>query len=404
MSEMRIPRSEYEGRWRRAQDEARARALDGLVVFSRGGGPVDSMADVFYLSNHYGPFVWSNDLPRWWVGRAHAAVVLPTDGEPTLVVDVSDWRRDLVVVEDVRMAFNVPATVAQVVEEKGLSRGSLGLVVGNGMMAGPYRHLLEVLGDARLEHVDGLIEEIRMVKSENELTLLRESAAVGNRVVQAIMEAALEPGTTEAEAVAAGVDIAVKAPVAVYDVAVASGPNSNWYAYGRLPSWTTRTLEAGDFFHIDTYGMWEGYLYDFTRTTVVGGGPTPEQREVVDAAIDAIDAGLAVMRPGVKAREVYATVRGVLEEREMTGEGLEGDIATTPALTGSFPAHGHGIGLFWDPPWLVPDEELELQAGMAFGVETMAGRPGLGSVKFEQDVIVTDSGTELLTTIPKVFW
>jgi Xaa-Pro aminopeptidase len=51
----------------------------------------------------------------------------------------------------------------------------------------------------------------------------------------------------------------------------------------------------------------------------------------------------------------------------------------------------------------VPDEEMELQEGMAFGVELMAGRPEVGSVKLEQDVIVTGDGVELLTPIPKYF-
>ncbi len=134
-----------------------------------------------------------------------------------------------------------------------------------------------------------------------------------------------------------------------------------------------------------------------------GGKPSKAQQEVLDAAVAAIDAGVAAMRPGIPAKTIYHAVRNVLVERGMTGDGLGGDFKTTPALVGSFPAHGHAIGLFWDPPWLLPDEEMLIAEGMAFGIELMAGRPGVGAVKFEQDVIVTATGCDLLTTIPKYF-
>jgi Xaa-Pro aminopeptidase len=301
------------------------------------------------------------------------------------------------------MAFDVPATVVEVLRERGLGGGRVGLVGGNAMLASPYRRLLQTGAGIDFEPADDLVERLRMIKSPGELDLIRQAAEVGCRSVTAMMERALQPGTTEAEAIAAGLNVVAEAGMAIYDAACASGPHSNHYSYGRLPSWTTRELEAGDFFHVDTYGTLNGYLYDFSRTAVCGGKPSAGQREVLDAAVAAVDGGLAAMRPGVPARAVYEAVRGVLDERGMTGEGLGGPVSSTPALVGSFPAHGHQIGLFWEPPWLVPDEEMELQEGMAFGVELMAGRPEVGSVKLEQDVIVTGDGVELLTPIPKYF-
>jgi Xaa-Pro aminopeptidase len=110
------------------------------------------------------------------------------------------------------------------------------------------------------------------------------------------------------------------------------------------------------------------------------------------------------MRPGAQAKEIFHAVRNILVERGVAGDGLNGDISTTPALMASFPAHGHQIGLFWDPPWLLPDEETVITEGMCFGIELMAGRPEVGAVKCEQDVIVTADGCELLTTIPKAFY
>jgi len=399
-----IPKSEFEQRWKRTQEACREAGLDGLVAISRCGAIPDSYADVMYLANHYDPFVLCQDVPRWWVGRSHAAIVLPLDREPMLVLDVPDWRRDLVVVDDVRLSFNVPRGTAEALAEFGLADGRLGFAGGNAMLVSPYRTLLEELPGAELVPADDLMESIRVTKSPRELDLLREASEIGSRVMQAMMEKALKPGTTEAEAVAEGMDIAVKSLINVYDVAVASGPNSLYYTFGRLPSWTSRTLEEGDFFHVDTYGAHEGYLYDFSRTVVVGGKPSSEQVEVLDAAIDAIDAGVEAIRPGIRAREVYDAVRNVLEERGMTGEGFMGDISDTPALTSAFPGHGHSIGLFWEAPWLFEDEEQEVPANSCYGIECMAGGPDVGSAKFEQDVIVTDQGTELITKTDKRFW
>jgi Xaa-Pro aminopeptidase len=399
----RFPKSEYEQRWQRARELCRQRCYDALVVFSRGGAVTDSYADVLYLVNHYHPFVFSNDYPKWWIGRAHAGVVLTMEGDPSLVVDVTDWRRDLVKTSDVQFNFDVPGTVGSVLKKRGLGRSRVGLVGGNAMTASVYRFLLESAKEVQFVNDDSLVETLRITKSPLEQQAVRDSVAIGNRVVEAMMTAALEPGRTEAECITAGLRIAMENCIAVYDAACASGPNSYHYSYGRLPSWTGRKLERGDFFHVDTYGALDGYLYDFSRTTVCGGKPTSAQKEVLDAAVAAIDAGVATMRPGIPTKDVYHAVRNVLLERGMTGDGLGGDFSTTPALVGSFPAHGHQIGLFWDPPWILPDEEMPIKEGMAFGIELMAGKPGVGAVKLEQDVLVTANGCDLLTTIPKYF-
>ena len=305
-------------------------------------------------------------------------------------------------VEDVRFSLDLPAEVARVLSERGLAESRLGLVGGNSMLVSPYRRLLDAAPSVELVDSDDLVENLRAHKSPRELDYLRAAADAGNAAVSAMIETALKPGATEADAVAAGYAVAVRRGVALYDAAVASGPNSDYYAYGRLPSWTTRTLEEGDFFHVDTYGALDGYLYDFARCCVVGGRPSTEQRDVLEAVIDAVHAGTEMIRPGVRASELFDAVHGVLADRGMTGSADDG--ALVSALDVSFPAHGHSFGLGWERPWLVPGEDTEIQAGMCFGIEAMAGRQGVGSAKFEEDVIVTDDGAELLTTIPTHYW
>jgi len=74
------------------------------------------------------------------------------------------------------------------------------------------------------------------------------------------------------------------------------------------------------------------------------------------------------------------------------------------ALSIGFPPHGHGFGLGWEWPWILPTEDRLLQPGMCLAVEAMPTRAGLGSSYFEQDIIVTEEGFELLTGTAKQWW
>jgi Xaa-Pro aminopeptidase len=268
------------------------------------------------------------------------------------------------------------------------------------MLVSPYRAMLAAAPEVHFEPVDDLVERLRAQKSTAEVELLRDAAAVGSAVARAIIEAALEPGVTEAEAVAAGYALAVAAGAATYDAAVASGPNSDFYAFGRLPSWTTRKLETGDLFHVDTYGAVNGYFYDLARSCVVGGAATADQADVLESVVDAVEAGVDALRPGVPAHSIYGAVQAVPEQRGMTGDGE----ATAAALVTSFPSHGHSLGLGWERPWIMREEEATIRAGMCICIEAMGGHPGVGSACFEQAVVVTNDGTEVLTTAPTRVW
>src|SRR5947208_3433591 len=67
---------------------------------------------------------------RLWMGRGYAAVYVPVDGEPVLIVDLPDYRRDLVAVDDVRVGLDVPRTVGRALRERGAGAGRIGLAGG----------------------------------------------------------------------------------------------------------------------------------------------------------------------------------------------------------------------------------------------------------------------------------
>jgi Xaa-Pro dipeptidase len=125
-----VTRGEHADRMRRAAEECSRRGLDGLLAWSRGGGTVDSCGDVLYLANFSTPIPRHQNQRPLWAGRGYAAVYVPADGEPVLVVDLPDYRRDLVAVDDVRVGLDVPGTVARVLTERGAGAARVGLAGG----------------------------------------------------------------------------------------------------------------------------------------------------------------------------------------------------------------------------------------------------------------------------------
>jgi len=399
------PSGEFEARWQRALAECQARGLDGLLAVSRGASSIDSYADVFYLAGHYGNIGYTPDFQDYWVGRSHSAVLLAPGREPLLIVDGADYRRDLVGIEEVRFALDFPAAVAQALRDLGLDRGRVG-VCGLGVMsARVFRLLTEQAPACTLEESDDLIEALRVIKSPFELERIRAAAEVGDAVLTAMMQSAFAGGASEAQAVAEGYKVGVAAGVHFFDTSIASGPYSNYFTYNHLPSWSQRVLAPGEIFHADSYGAIEGYLFDFGRTCIVAGNATEQQAALAQGAIDAVEAGIAIVRPGVSAAAVFDAVHGhLLAAGLASDDGESMDMENASALSIGFPPHGHGFGLGWEWPWILPTEERQLQPGMCLAVEAMPTQPGLGSSYFEQDIIVTEDGCELLTQTPKRWW
>lgn len=379
----RIPKSVFEARWRQAQQAAQRSGVEALVVWSRGGGSVDAAQDVIYLANYCSSTPLVPDLDGYWSGLSSAAVVIPVQGEPVLVIDSPECHRDVVAIQDVRPAATVPQGVAQVISALGLSGAGIGLVAGDAMLVGPYRRLLAACPGVSFTPMDKAIEALRRIKTPLEMELLREAADIGCAAMNAMMRHAMKPGVTEAEAVAMAYQVAVAHGVAMIDAPTASGRYSHFYASGQAPNWSTRRLAAGELFHCDLYGAAvEGYRFDFSRTVVCGGSSNSDQQRLIEGAVAAVQAGISAARPGAKARDIWQAVQSTLESLGMaSGYGIA----------------GHGYGLGWEGPWLVPGNDDVIEAGMALTIETMAGIPGVGRAKFEQDVLVHTHGCEILT-------
>lgn len=148
-----------------------------------------------------------------------------------------------------------------------------------------------------------------------------------------------------------------------------------------------RTLADGDLVILDWGAVYEGYQSDLTRTFAVGQ-LAAAGRTIYDAVLAANQAGRMAARPGPAAQEVDRAARRAIAQ----------------AGYGDYFIHrtGHGLGLeTHEPPYLVEGNEELLQMGMAFTVEPGIYVPGLGGVRIEDDVVITERGSETLSTLPR---
>jgi len=238
--------------------------------------------------------------------------------------------------------------------------------------------------DVTLRSTTAVVEQLRMVKDDSEIAAIRESAARLTPVLNAAVES-VRAGITE-RAVAAVIEAALREAGferPAFDTIVASGPNS------ALPHYRagSRVLSQGDLVVLDFGGVLDGYCSDLTRTVAVGT-PDTDARRVYAAVLDAQQAAIAAVRPGVDASSVDAAARRILDDRALgeafghgTGHGLGLDVHELPRIT--------------RPRTDVPS--VPLQPGMVFTIEPGAYLPGWGGVRIEDDVLVTDDGCELLT-------
>jgi Xaa-Pro aminopeptidase len=404
VSELSIPPQEFKERQARALRAAADRGLDGLLVWSRGGTSVDFYGDVLYLANHHSPFPPNQDTTRW-AGRSYSALVLPVEGGPTLVVDLPDPPLDRLQVDDVRATLRVPQTAAAVLREKGLAAGRVGLVGRDTLLVSHLRTIEEALGGPfSFEPADEILDRMRMVKSDNELPLVRHAAEVGVGWMRTMMEA-VEAGKTEGDIVGEGLRYLAAHSGYPYDLGVASGPNSHQFERIGIPSWdSSRPLENGDLLHIDMWGPVETYYTDFVRSTVVGGKPTPEQRRVLEGSIALIEHVIAGVRPGVTIGSLYDRGAGWLAENGFEAHRAD-SVASGTEFGNLFPAFGHSIGLGLEHPWIIDGEPTLVEQNMVLAIECAVGLPAVGAAGFEQDLLVTAEGHEVLTSgCPSTWW
>lgn len=313
------------------------------------------------------------------------ALVLPADGDPTIVVprlELAALKESAIPELGVAVRDWVDGDNPYELVAEALGGGTLRTAVTDSMPALHLLPLAGVLGEVPVLATD-VLRRLRMRKDAAEIDALRKAGAAIDRVHARVPDF-LVAGRTEAD-VAADIAEAIVAEghSEVAFIIVGSGP------HGADPhhECSDRELRAGDVVVVDIGGPYEpGYNSDSTRTYSLGE-PDPEVARRYAVLQRAQWAAVEAVRPGVTAEQIDAAARDVL-----AAEGLgEAFVHRT----------GHGIGLsVHEEPYIVAGNDLPLEVGMAFSVEPGIYFPGQWGARIEDIVIVTEDGAESVNNRP----
>ncbi|WP_347242011.1 Xaa-Pro peptidase family protein [Thermus sp.] len=278
----------------------------------------------------------------------------------------------------------IPAKVLRREEREELYRNLRGRV-GFEAEHLPYAALerLRELSPAEWVPTKGVVERLRLRKTPEEVERIRKAQALAEEALAHVLPL-LRPGVEERE-IALEIEFFLKRRGAepAFPPIVASG------ARGALPHAraSEKRLLGGELVTLDLGARVEGYHSDMTRTFALGR-PKEELRRAYKAVEEALEAALAALAPGKPAKEVDALARKVLE-----GYGLDRHFVHSL---------GHGVGLaVHEGPGLSPYSEEVLEPGMVVTVEPGVYLPGLGGVRLEELVLLTEKGPELLSRFPR---
>ena len=391
-----FPRSEYEQRWSRVEQRMRALGYEAAVVFGRSGGTNDRAGDVLYLTNFFSTASGQGYDSALFEGRSFNSVFLQLGETPELHADEPDLRPEIIATDRIVSSNRPFQDIADAIRARNLS-GRLALVGSDVVPVRYWPVLAEALQGVDWAWEDNLVLDTRRIKSPLEQEALRIGGETATRALNRFMEGLLA-GRPEAEAASEAAREVVRSGGTIHMLPCSHGEHVNQFVRNPISAYTFDAPAEGDLVRGWVYGpMFEGYYLDPGRTTIRSRNPSREMKEMVETGAHIVDAVIEQIRPGRRVRDVALHGRALCSQY-----GAEDN-----QMSKKWPHFGHGIGLFFEPPYIGPDmcgEDEVFEEGMALGVEAFFGHPGLGSAGFEQNVLVTSEGTELLTHTPMLWW
>jgi Xaa-Pro aminopeptidase len=242
----------------------------------------------------------------------------------------------------------------------------------------------EAFTSSELVPTSGVIEELRMIKDEAEIDIIRQAVQIVDRTYDHILTF-IKPGMKEID-VANELEFHMRkqgAASSSFDIIVASGVRS------ALPHGVAsdKVIEKGDFVTLDFGALYKGYISDMTRTFAMGE-PSDKLKEIYDVCLQAQLIGVQQIKAGLTGKEADALCRDYISSKGY----------------GEYFGHstGHGIGLdVHEGPGLSKKTDIKLEPGMVVTVEPGIYLSGIGGVRIEDDIVITENGNEILTQSTK---
>ena len=323
--------------------------------------------------------------------RFQPRAIVPAQGPPIVVTFVGEEEevRQSLGLDDVKIFGTVGQQIRDVVGTlREMAAGKESITVGVQMWFNTPAFLLNLFQranpQARVVDIAPVMDDLRMVKDDSEIELIRRASDIARIGIETAAEH-LRPGVTE-NVVGAEIEYAMKkaggSGVAV-PVFVNSGVRSGWL-HGTA---SDKTVEAGDLVVVDVVPRYKGYCANLTRTFVMGE-PSYRQRYMFDTYRRAQAAAVAVLRPGMRNRQIDDAAQAVFAD----------------AGYGDFYVYGisHSIGLDFEekprPTIHQADAQVELPASMTLTVgHSVLSVPGVGGVRIEDTFLLREEGAERLT-------
>lgn len=341
--------------------------------------------------------------PLWFpIAMIRSAAMITLQGDPICWVMGGDWAhrqatmywlkpenvRPLAPLEDRVLIEKNIGDLGKGFEELGISGGRIGVdLLTFDLLEG----LRKMLPKAEWADGDECVRAARLIKNEEEIKLMRMASACVDIAFEAGIKA-VSPGRRECEILGEGhramYDLGMEIPQC--NSIVASGENLSPLA--RFAS--DRIIRNGDLVFMDLGGCFNGMFAEATRT-VICGRPNAEQKKVYRTIYESMQAIIRVMRPGKTNADVYEALAGVFKKHGYEKYSL-------------FTIMGHSIGIAgWEPPTMgqpeVTGAVFTLEPGMIFSIEPtliVPDVPGGGGVRLEEEILITETGNEVLTKAP----
>ncbi|MAS34392.1 MAG: hypothetical protein CL610_10320 [Anaerolineaceae bacterium] len=385
-----FPTEEYLERVRKARLLMEERGVDALLLTAK--------ENVVYFSGIR--------TIGWTSKHRPVGVIVPRESDkpvisviPETLYDVSfhsSWVDEIRPWGGWRRSDAVPDPIIGIenaIKELGLESGTIGLELGYGqriaMSQEDFADLQSRLKGTTIVDASGIIWDLRMIKSDREVEALRKACDATNKAFERGFSS-IYPGMLERE-LAANImsELALETQEIPGFLMIRSGPMK----YGMvnvLPF--EKPMQPGDIVVVDVGANYNYYWSDFMRMACIGE-PSAEQRRFFEAESKSQQAGVDVIRPGIKLHEIFDACYDSLMDSHMKEH--------VPGLE----RVGHGVGLDpHEPPSISKTSQVIAQPNMILTVEPIFwDKPDhvIGNFALEDQVVVTETGHEILSTFSK---
>jgi Xaa-Pro dipeptidase len=364
---MLLPQSTLaEARRRRLLDAMAAGGIDAIVAYGNA---------------------WQGDYLRYvsdfGILEGHGIAVMAADGTTELFLD-SATDAERAEAETAGVSVRLAGDIARAVGAR------LDRTANHRLAAAPRRFLPAWLADAarsfRIEDGTALLDKLLMHKLPAELDAIRRAAKIADDAYAEFIKA-VAPGRRQYEIVGDLEAYLRRRGCPDNFMIIGSGGTD---VFGMTPP-SERRIATGDLVTTELTPAVEGYYVQICRTLVVGEA-TPVQRGAFAVYREALEAGIAVVKPGAIAADVARAENDVFRKYGL------GDYCTSKYTR----VRGHGIGLFCDSkPHILEDVDTVLEPGMALIVHPNTYHPEVGYLVLGDAVIVTATGAEVLCGTPR---